>query len=172
MIDAAILAARGLQLRAACAGDIAFERALFETARPDSALLAGVLPDAARKVFLDHQFQFQTIHYARAHPEAVRLIVLAEHMPIGRLIVDCGESGWSLVDVALLPSWRGEGIGSLLLRGVLDAATRAGAPRIALTVEFTNPARRLYARLGFSVIEEAVPDVAMEWQPSVQLKTA
>lgn len=172
MIDTAILAARGLKLRAARVEDAAFERALFETARPDGALLSATLPDSAHATFLDHQFRFQTIHYARAHPEAVRLIVLAESGPIGRMIVDPGASGWRLVDIALLPSWRGGGIGSLLLRGVLHAAVRAGAPGVALTVEFTNPARRLYERLGFSVVEEAVPGIAMEWRPSVQLNTA
>lgn len=174
MIDAATLAARGLQLRAACAEDIAFERALFETARPDGALLAAALPDLARKTFLDQQFQFQTIHYARAHPEAVRLIVLAGNVPIGRMIVDRGAGGWCLVDIALLPPWRGAGLGSLLLQGLLDAAERAGAPRVMLTVEFSNPARRLYERHGFIVVEEAVPGAALEWRPPMtrQLKTA
>ncbi len=174
MIDTVILTARGLTLRAACVEDTAFERALFETARPDGALLATAFPDLARKTFLDHQFQFQTIHYARAHPDAMRLIILAENTRIGRMIVDRATSGWRLVDFALLPSWRGQGIGSLLLQALLNAAMQSGAPRVALTVECTNPARRLYERFGFAVVEEAVPGIAMEWRSPMtpQLNTA
>ena len=170
LIDAAILATRGLALRAACVEDMAFERALFEAARPDGALLAAALPEPARETFLDQQFQFQTLHYARVHPDAARLVVLAENVPIGRMIVDRAASGWQLVDIALLPSWRGQGIGALLLQGLLDAAERAGAPRVALTVEFGNPAHRLYQRLGFVVIEEAIPSAVMEWRRSLSLQ--
>lgn len=173
MFDAAILAARGLALRAACAEDAAFERILFETARPDGALLAAALPQAARKSLIDQQFRFQTVHYARAHPDALRLIVLAGNAAVGRLILDRGAEGWCVVDIALLPDARGNGFGTALLQGVLDAARRAGAPRVSLTVAHDNPARRLYERLGFVPTDESPSGAAMEWRSSGhQLKTA
>lgn len=174
LFDSPALIARGLRLRAACVADSAFERVLFETARTDIALLTAAFPAEARRTFLDQQFHFQTIHYARAYPDAARQIVLAADIPIGRMILNCAPSGWCLVDIALLPAWRGRGLGSLLLQGVLDAAARAGAPRVSLSVELTNPARRLYRRLSFVVVAEAVPHAAMEWRPppAHQLKTA
>jgi len=164
LIDAAILAARGLKLRAACAEDMRFERVLFESAWAAGALLAA-LPDAARTSLLDQQFRFQTVHYGRAYPDAARFIILAGNLAIGRIIVDASASSWSLIDIALVPSWRGKGVGTLLLQGMLNAAARAGAPSIVLTVEVNNPARRLYERLGFVLIEEAIPNAAMEWRP-------
>jgi GNAT superfamily N-acetyltransferase len=159
------LTARGIGVRPSRADDAPFERALFETARPDADFLAG-WPPAMRKTFLDQQFQFQSIHYARAYPDADRLLVLGQSEPIGRLIVDRAPAGWCLVDIALLAAWRGQGLGTLLLRAIQAAATDAKAPSMSLTVDMLNPARRLYARLGFTALEESIPDVAMAWRPA------
>jgi len=166
LLDDPLLAARGISLRAASPDDAAFQRALFETARVDASILAA-WPEPARKVFLDQQFQFQSVHYARVHADADRLIVLVESLPAGRLIVDRASEGWCIVDIALLPAWRGQGIGSLLLQSVLAAAAHAGAPAVTLTVDLGNPARRLYQRLGFVTLEEVQPNAAMEWRPPV-----
>ena len=44
---------------------------------------------------------------------------------------------------------RGQGIGGLLLRALLDEASRQGITQVSLSVELDNPALRLYERLGF-----------------------
>lgn len=55
-------------------------------------------------------------------------------------------------NVAILPSLRGQGIGTGLMRRVLDEARRLGAKRATLEVRASNTgARRLYERLGFYV---------------------
>jgi ribosomal protein S18 acetylase RimI-like enzyme len=154
----------GCFLRAAAAYDGAFERILFETARPDTAVLA-TWPEAARKRFLDQQFQFQTIHYERAYPKAFRGIVEAFGEPVGRIILDCATEPWCIVDIALMPRWRGRGLGGALLRAVQDAAARSGVA-VVLTVDMNNKAQRLYRRLGFVVTEQALPNVAMAWRPA------
>lgn len=173
MLDGPALAARGLSLRAARDADVPFLRALFETARPDAAMLAA-WPEDVRRPFLDQQFQFQTIHYARAHPDADRLLVIADGVPIGRMILWRRPEQWCVVDIALLPAWRGQGIGTLLLQRVKAAAATA-APCVRLSVDGRNPARRLYKRLGFTAVEEGdgMANVEMEWRaPSAQLNTA
>ena len=65
---------------------------------------------------------------------------------------------WLVVDeihinnVAVLPLYRGRGMGSAVLRHVLDEARRLGATRATLEVRASNEgARRLYERLGFHV---------------------
>jgi len=55
--------------------------------------------------------------------------------------------------IALLPAWQGKGLGSTLLAAVLALADGQHT-RCALSVEPFNPARRLYARLGFEVVGE------------------
>lgn len=52
----------------------------------------------------------------------------------------------------MLPEYRGNGIGTHLLSSVLDAA-KAIYPAISLSVRKTNPALRLYQRLGFKFVE-------------------
>jgi ribosomal protein S18 acetylase RimI-like enzyme len=167
----AAFASRGLALRTATDADLAFQRILFETARPDAALFTA-WPDAMRVPFLDQQFHFQTIHYSRVYPDADRLIVCAHDEPIGRLIVDRAADAWCIVDIALLPAWRGRGIGAQLLR-MVQAAAASRARTMHLTVNAGNAAQHLYVRLGFVVTDEAPPNIAMAWRPPrAQLKTA
>jgi ribosomal protein S18 acetylase RimI-like enzyme len=166
----AAFASQGLSLRPARTADLAFERALFETARTDAALIAA-WPEDARRPFLDQQFQAQTVHYARAYPRADRLIVLMQRTAAGRLILDRTGPEWVLVDIALMPGWRGQGLGRALLGSILQAAAEAKAP-VLLSVEVNNRARALYERLGFVAGEETFPSVSMQWAPQGQLKTA
>ncbi|HZD89576.1 MAG TPA: GNAT family N-acetyltransferase [Pseudolabrys sp.] len=169
------LTTRGVTLRPARDGDRPFERTLFETARPDAVLLAA-WPDDARRAFLDQQFEFQTRHYARAHPDAERLIVQIAGAAAGRLILQRAPAAWRIIDIALVPRWRGAGIGTLLMQTVLAEAEEAAAGAVHLAVDPRNPARRLYERLGFvaSGGEENAASIAMRWRPGPrpQLKTA
>jgi ribosomal protein S18 acetylase RimI-like enzyme len=84
------------------------------------------------------------------HPNAERKIVLVENAPVGRLIIDGAGDHIEVIDVALLPQYRGHGIGTSLLRGVLAQADRMGRA-IMLHVEKQSRAVRLYERLGFVI---------------------
>ena len=158
------LSLQGYSLRSSTDADRAFERCLFESARSDAMLLAA-WPDRVRRPFLDQQFHFQTTHYARAHPSADWLLVVKDDDAIGRMILDRAEEEWCLVDIALLPPWRGKGIGSKLLLSVLADAARMHA-RVRLTVDANNRAQRLYARLGFAIDNDGFPNVGMVWRPA------
>ena len=159
----AAFASYGYGLRPARPADAPFERRLFESARPDAAVLAG-WPASTRRAFLDQQFQFQTTHYAGEYPHAERRIVTAKGTPVGRLIVERAGLPWQIVDIALLPSSRRRGLGGAIIAALLAAATQA-AVEVALTVEQGNPARRLYERLGFAAAAAAPPHLAMVWRP-------
>ncbi len=63
--------------------------------------------------------------------------------------------------IALLPGFRGKGVGSRLLEGLLAAAEASSYPALSLSVTKTNPARRLYRRFGFIVVEESATAVTM-----------
>ena len=85
------------------------------------------------------------------------------NQPIGaawiRLLI-ANEKTTSYVDdvtpelaIAVLPEYLGCGVGTLLLQHLLEAAKQR-YPRVALSVRATNPAKRLYERMGFVVTGE------------------
>jgi ribosomal protein S18 acetylase RimI-like enzyme len=53
-----------------------------------------------------------------------------------------------------VPSKRGHGIGDELLQALIGKARSGGYQRLSLSVEPGNPARKLYERHGFSVVDE------------------
>lgn len=55
--------------------------------------------------------------------------------------------------IAVLPEYLGCGVGTLLLQYLLEAAKQR-YPRVVLSVRATNPAKRLYERMGFVVTGE------------------
>jgi len=70
------------------------------------------------------------------------------------------DRGYGYVDdatpelaVAVMPGFRGQGIGTRLLAALLDAASES-YDAVSLSVQADNPALRLYQRLGFEVLED------------------
>jgi [ribosomal protein S18]-alanine N-acetyltransferase len=53
-----------------------------------------------------------------------------------------------------VPSKRGHGIGDELLKALIAKAREQGYARLSLSVEPGNPARKLYERHGFEVVDE------------------
>jgi predicted GNAT family acetyltransferase len=72
-----------------------------------------------------------------------------------------------LMELALLPAWRGHGIGGALVQTLVQEATEASLP-VTLHVEPSNPARRLYLRAGFRHAEELGFYERLVWLPPDQ----
>ena len=156
---------RKLRLRAEHPDDEAFRLKLFRETH--GGVLAGLDP-ALVDTLLAQQFAGQTMTYRARYPDARRDIVEdAAGAPIGRMVVDQTSEAITLVDIALLADHRGRGIGTRLVRDLIDEAQAAGVP-VRLSVRVDNPARRLYARLGFVEVGASDVDVAMRWAPSLR----
>jgi ribosomal protein S18 acetylase RimI-like enzyme len=109
--------------------------------------------DAAKRAFVAQQFAAQDEHYRRHYPGAALDVIEVGGRPAGRLYVHRGDADIRIMDIALLPEFRGRGIGTRLLRGLLDEG-RASGCTVSIHVERGNPARELYERLGFHPVEE------------------
>ena len=65
------------------------------------------------------------------------------------------------LSIALLPEYRGQGIGTDLLKHLLEEVRRV-YPALSLSVSPDNPAVRLYNRLGFEVINRQATSLTMK----------
>jgi len=133
-------------LRPASPDDIDFEHHLYASTRDDLRPLG---PEVFNGL-VGMQFRAQTMSIKLDHPQAERKIVVVENEPVGRLIIDASGSGIEVLDVALLPQFRGNGLGTSVMRGVMTQADHLGRA-IRLHVEKQSRAVRLYERMGFVI---------------------
>lgn len=125
--------------------------------------------DDERRTFLEMQFRVQHRYYREHYPDGqFQLLLLREH-PIGRLYWYSTPSSLALVDVSLVRTVRGAGIGSAILRWMTGQAD-ARHQRMDLYVEPGNPARRLYERFGFSAEANNGIHLAMRRPPGDPLR--
>ncbi len=155
-----------ITLRPANDADYAFMRQLYGATRAEE-MERFPFDEAQKNVFLDQQFAAQFEHYGIHYPTCERNIIEEDGTPIGRLWIDEWRDQIRLVDIALMPSSRGSGIGSGLLHQVLDRATAAKKP-VTIHVEGFNPALRLYKRLGFEQVDTNGVYYLMRWTPLVR----
>ena len=128
---------------------------LYASTRADEMALVP-WSDQQKQMFVRQQFEAQDREYRQRHPAGSFLVVKWAGQPAGRLSVSRLATEIRVVDIAVLPAFRGRGIATALLAKVIADADDAGLP-VTLHVEPWNPARRLYARLGF--LEVAATDV-------------
>jgi ribosomal protein S18 acetylase RimI-like enzyme len=136
---------------------------LYASTRADE--MARVAWDKSQQeFFLRMQFNAQRSSYSVQFPNADYRIIVLDGQSAGRLIVDRSEKDSLLIDIALLPEFRNAGIGSVLIKQIMDEAARAQKP-VKLHVETFNRARRLYERLGFRTTGDNGIYLEMVWKP-------
>ena len=97
-------------------------------------------------------------------PGDTAVIALEGGFPVGAAwfrVFPTAEPGYGFVEegtpelaIAVVPSKRGHGVGDELLKALLEKAKAGGYKQISLSVEPGNPARKLYERHGFDVVDE------------------
>jgi ribosomal protein S18 acetylase RimI-like enzyme len=139
-----------ISLRPTTADDEDFLLQLYASTRShELAVLAG--DEQQKFFFVRMQYLAQRQHYLMSYPAASSSIILMNGAPAGRVIINRGESELTLVDISLMPEQRGLGIGTQLLTELLNEAAAASKP-VRLHVLQSNPAKKLYERLGFEVV--------------------
>ena len=141
--------------------------AVYGSTRADEMALVP-WTDEQRYAFIQHQFTAQTNHYAQKYPEASHDIILSDDRQVGRLYVARLDQEIRIVDITLLPAERNAGIGSYLIKQLLDEANRSGKITRIFVEEF-NPSRSLFERLGFSPSEQHGIHLLLQCNPSQHL---
>ena len=154
---------QSVTIRPATEDDEGFLLHLFAGTRPEFDLLD--LPESQKQALVSMQFRAQRQQYDGSYPQAESRIILRDKHPIGRMLVDRTAPEITLIDIALLPEHRNAGIGTHLIKELLAEAAGAKKP-VRLHVFKSNPALRLYERLGFSRVGDQSMYFEMIFQPA------
>lgn len=136
-----------IALRTATDADMDFLRDVFSSTRMPEFTSAGMSVEQAEALLVS-QFSIQHAYYRQHYPHGRFDIIMQGSSNVGRMYHDWHGDTVQLIDIALLPAYRGAGIGTRLMRAIVAEAARKRMP-MQLYVEFQNPVRKLYRTLGF-----------------------
>ena len=156
-----------LARRAATSDDEVFLRQLYASTRIDEFRWLGVQQQIDSLIAM--QYDIRKAQYEAAYPDAESSIVLLDDQAIGRTLIHESDHEFVLVDIEILPEHRGAGIGTHLLQQLLARAARADKA-VRLQVFKTNPAQRLYAKLGFAEVGEQSMYIEMTCKPTIAVE--
>jgi len=143
---------RDLELRAATADDDEFLYDLHRRA------LGDVIEATWGPWDDDLQQQF---HRDWFDPEQVE-IVLVDGRPVGMIQAHPAPANTFYISrIELIPEMQNQGVGTALMRHVLERARQSEATAVELDVLELNRVRSLYERLGFCVVAEEPPKLRM-----------
>ncbi|MEY8837535.1 GNAT family N-acetyltransferase, partial [Cribrihabitans sp. XS_ASV171] len=84
-----------------------------------------------------------------------------------RLYLDRQDDCLRILELSLLTHYRGHGIGTDILRSLLNEAHGGKVP-VRLQVERESPALRLYLRHGFRPVGQHGHHLELEWKPDLR----
>ena len=142
--------------------DEQFLRDLYYGTRDD--LRALPLSEEQLRQLLLMQYEAQTRNYSEQFSGASHNVIELDGVPVGRLIVDRRPGQIECVDISLLPQWRNGGIGTAVMRSLLEECADQKSSCILFVLK-TNLARSLYDRMGFRVEEDTDTHFVMKWDP-------
>lgn len=156
---------RTLQLRPVSASDEQFLLSVYMSTREEELAQAEWQP-GQKDLFVRWQFELQRQEYGARFPDAQYHVIMVDQQPAGRFWVGADHEQIRLLDIALLPEFQNRGVGTALLRLLMDEASRTGKALRHMVFVLNNNAERFYERLGFERIEDLGAYKHMEWRPS------
>jgi len=129
-----------LSLRPATSEDREFLWSLYQATMAEYVREGLGLDDGQQKATFESHLDLARAQIVNRDGRSIGVLTLVP-MPWGTLVQQ----------IAVLPELQGQGIGSSLLRSVIEQATQKGQI-VGLTVLKCNPAWKLYLRLGFRIM--------------------
>jgi ribosomal protein S18 acetylase RimI-like enzyme len=158
----AVISVQTLTLIPVTSSDDPFLYRTYASTRSEEMALMGWSAEQT-EAFLRMQFEAQRRSYRMQLPDATYWVIQCSDIAVGRLILDRTLEEIHIVDIALLPEFRGHGIGATLMKSLMTEAAQA-AKVVRLHVERFNPALRWYEGLGFSVVNSGPIYLEMVWR--------
>src|SRR5215831_10373317 len=116
-------------------GDVLLE--LYTSTRAQELAMVPWPPEQ-KKAFVEMQFTAQQSHYTAEYPQAEHSMICLDGVPVGRVYLDRNAKEFHILDITVLPQERNAGIGSQVLRQIMEEGTGSGKP-VSIYVETFNP---------------------------------
>lgn len=140
-----------IELRNEGKKDNAFIEEVYYTTREAELSLTN-WTQQQKTAFVMMQSMAQLSEYKATFPGAAFQIIIFNKKSAGRFYTWENENEIRLIDITILPKFRGRGIGTKLVRDLIKRADKVHK-KISLHVDPANPALQLYQRLGFVYIK-------------------
>lgn len=159
-----------IQLRAVEEKDTAFIEAVYRTTREAELNLTN-WSEYQKSAFISMQSTAQLTEYKTKFPGARFQVIIYNKKDAGRFYTCESENEIRLLDITILPEFTGQGIGTNLLHRLIQRSNKV-QKKISLHVIASNPALKLYQRLGFVQIKKDGFRYYMEREPGDHSKTS
>jgi len=154
----------GVSTRPVTDADQEFLIGVYASTRAEE--LAQVDWDESQKdAFIRWQFGLQKQEYETRYPDARYEVILVDGEPAGRIWVGTDDTQIRLLDIALLTEFQNRGVGTYLLKRLMDEAMQSKKALRHMLFMLNDNAYRFYERLGFETIEDLGGYKHMEWRP-------
>src|SRR2546425_1764709 len=151
-----------ISFRAVTPEDEEFLLKLYKSSRGDDLRGLGWSEDRISE-FLELQYEAQRNLQGNQEHVSDR-VVLMNGKPIGRLSIETRADEIRCIDLALVPDYRNQGVGTLLIQRLQQQA-RSASIRLHVQVIRFNRAVNFLERLGFRRTSETGTHFQMEWLP-------
>lgn len=152
-----------ISIRSISSSDFAFLKRVYRSTREDELQLTG-WDETQKSKFIEFQFNAQHSHYTNAYDGAELNLILLKNIPVGRLYLWKTKIQIRIMDIALLPDYRGKGIGTRILNSLVQESEESGK-KLSIHVEYNNPALHFYEKLDFKKTDDTGVYYFMERLP-------
>jgi ribosomal protein S18 acetylase RimI-like enzyme len=150
-----------ITLRPVAGSDDEFLLSVYASTRAQEMAMVPWSEDQ-KQVFVRAQFAAQNQHYAAEHPQANHDIVCCDGIAVGRVYVARNPDALHILDITILPQYRGVGTGSTVLRRLMEEGADTAKP-VTIYVESFNPSLALFRKLGFEPVSASGFHQLLRW---------
>lgn len=151
-----------IRLRPVTADDEAFLIEVYGSTR-EQELAMVPWTRQQQEAFIKFQYEAQLNHYQTEYPDAEHSIIMANGERVGRLYIDRRETQIRILDITVLASHRGKGIGTPVIRRVMDEASATGKT-VGINLDLFSSSQPLFERLGFKPAEKTDFHTLYVWE--------
>ena len=156
-----------IELRPVEEKDDSFIESVYRSTREDELTLTN-WTEHQKWAFIKMQSMAQLAEYKSKFPGAAFQVIIYKKKDAGRFYTWESDHEIRLIDITILPPFRGKGIGNFLLQELIKKSDKL-QKKISLHVDPVNPALKLYLRSGFIHIKNNGRHYYMERNPGYRV---